>query len=242
MKRGELFQRSATMLQRFMAQGIICAIDRTESTKHRIVQSSRRNRSSSVGAHGAEGADHTHLNAEGRRMIGEIVAREFIQLFPNLADETRRELTDSSSTRADPASALGGLSVPQTESTISIVRGNSPVLVYNIKSPPVPSGIDPVLHAPAVFYIRFTHPPARPSRPLFPLTTLTNMESFQPGLRQPMMAARLIFGIWLARPVACCIARLVETFNHAAGSGFEVELVHQTASEPIVDVLHKVGR
>lgn len=186
----------------------------------------------------AEGADHTHLNAEGSLVLGEIVARELIQLFPELADETLGELSDLSPTRADPASALGGLSVRETESTISIVRGNSPVLVYNKKSPPVPNGIDPV-------YARsgFLHPVHTPAgktvTAAFPIDHAHQQGIFSAWVKTTYDGREVDFWNLAGRTGRVLHQRVVETFNHAAGSGFEVELIHQTASEPIVDVLRE---
>lgn len=186
----------------------------------------------------AEGADHTHLNAEGSAVIGEIVARELIQLYPNLADELRRELTEPSPSRADPASALGGLSVRETESTISIVRGNSPVVVYNKQSPPVPDGIDPV-------YARsgFLHPVHTPAgktvTATFPIDHAHQHGIFSAWVKTTYDGREVDFWNLAGKTGRVLHQRVVETFNHTAGSGFEVELVHQTASEPIVDVLRE---
>jgi lysophospholipase L1-like esterase len=104
-----------------------------------------------------EGADHTHLNAEGSQVIGELVARELVKLFPALADHALRELADPQPQRAAPDSALGGLSVRETEATLVIVHKHQPLLVYNKQSPPVPAGIDPI-------YARsgFLHPVCSP--------------------------------------------------------------------------------
>jgi len=52
--------------------------------------------------------------------------------------------TDDQSPRAEPTSSLGGLSVRETQQTISIERGESTLLTYNKQSPPVPTGIDPI--------------------------------------------------------------------------------------------------
>ncbi len=186
----------------------------------------------------AAGADHTHLNADGSAVIGQIVARELIRLVPELKHATQCDLAEKPSAGADPKSALGGLSVHETEATISIVRGNSPLLVYNKLSPPVPPGIDPV-------YARsgFLHPVHTPTgktvTATFPIDHAHQHGIFSAWVKTTYEGREIDFWNLAGRTGRVLHQRVVETFNHAAGSGFEVDLVYQTDSEPIVDVLRE---
>lgn len=187
----------------------------------------------------AEGADHTPLSAEGSAVVGEIVARELLRLLPELKSSVQRELSGGDEPqRAKSNSNLGGLSVQETDATIQLERGNTPLLVYNKQSPAVPPGIDPI-------YARsgFLHPVYSPTGKIitatFPADHAHQHGIFAAWAKTTYAGRSIDFWNLAAETGRVVHQRVNKTFNHVAGTGFEVDLVHQTASEPIVDVLRE---
>ncbi len=186
----------------------------------------------------AEGADHTHLNAEGSAAIGALVARELIRVVPELNSYAKFADSKNDTTRADPHRKLGGLSLQETGQTIAIMHGDSHVLVYNKQSPPVPAGIDSV-------YARsgFLHPVHTPAGKIvtatFPIDHAHQHGIFAAWVKTKYDGREIDFWNLAGNTGRVLHQRVKATFNEASGTGFEVDLIHQTATAPVVDVLRE---
>jgi lysophospholipase L1-like esterase len=185
-----------------------------------------------------KGADHTHLNAEGSQVIGELVARELLQLYPSLAMHALRDLANAQPQRAAANSALGGLSVLETDAAISIFCGRQRLLVYNKQSPPVPEGLDPV-YARSGFLHPVLTPQGKEVTATFPLDHAHQHGIFAAWVKTTYAGREIDFWNLPGRTGRVLHQRVVATFNQETQTGFEVDLVHQTATAPIVDVLRE---
>ncbi len=136
---------------------------------------------------------------------------------------------------------LGGLTVTEDQATIVVLRGEQPILVYNKLSPTVPTGIDAV-------YARsgFVHPVYTPSGKVvtatFPADHAHQHGVFSAWVKTTYNGREIDFWNLGGRTGRVLHQRVVETFSRADSSGFEVDLLHQSADEPVVDILKERWR
>lgn len=145
-------------------------------------------------------------------------------------------VADDQNARAEPTSTLGGLSIHETPETISIQRGDSTLLVYNKQSPPVPAGIDPI-YARSGFLHPVNSPAGRTITATFPIDHPHQHGIFAAWVKTTYAGREVDFWNLAGGTGRVRHQRVNETFNHVAGTGFDVDLIYETASEPIVEVL-----
>jgi hypothetical protein len=130
------------------------------------------------------------------------------------------------------------LHIEQTEAVIAVHQDGRPVLVYNLQSPDVPDGIDPVyrrtgflhpVHSPQGLTVTATFPVDHPHQHgIFSAWVKTSYDD------QPVDFWNLAGG--KARVLH---ERVVSTFATADSAGFDVDLIHRVESTPPVDVLRE---
>ena len=138
--------------------------------------------------------------------------------------------------RAEPTSTHGGLSVQETQATISILRGEATLLVYNKQSPAVPAGIDPI-YARSGFLHPVNSPTGKAITATFPIDHPHQHGIFAAWVKTTYSGRQIDFWNLAEGTGRVRHQRVNETFNHVAGTGFDVDLIHETATEPIVEVL-----
>lgn len=185
------------------------------------------------------GADHTHLSGEGADIIGQLVVRELVRVVPELRPQfTLTSINIMEPERASPESALGGMSVLETPETISITKGDLPVVVYNKQSPSVPMGLDPIYQRSG-----FLHPVATPAgrtvTATFPIDHAHQHGIFSAWVRTTYDGREIDFWNLAGGTGRVLHQRVHNTFNTSLGSGFEVDLIHRTEQSPVVDVLRE---
>ncbi len=184
------------------------------------------------------GADHTHLNAEGSQVFGRMVAEELLRLFPNL-QAFAKPTTDRAEPKKTVAAAnQAGLSVAESEDAITVAQGGKVIIVYNKLSPPVPTGIDPV-YARSGFIHPLNTPGGRTLTATFPVDHAHQHGLFSAWVKTTYDNREIDFWNLAGKTGRVAHQRVVATFNRETGAGFEVDLVHQTVSEPVVDVLRE---
>lgn len=187
-----------------------------------------------------KGADHTHLNREGSRAVARIVVAELVRLIPKLIPYVKADsLRDPP--RLTPGQSLKsgtGLSLTETAETISVSHGETQVLVYNKKSPPVPDGIDAV-------YARsgFLHPVASPAgggvTAAFPFDHPHQHGIFSAWVRTTWNGRDIDFWNLAGGTGRVLHQRVVGVFSSDEATGFEVDSIHRAVQPPVVDVLRE---
>jgi hypothetical protein len=184
--------------------------------------------------------DHTHLNAAGSRVIGRLVISELIRLLPELqtiVDPVRSRISSVVQTE-EPANAV---SVVENPDSIAIMADGKAMLVYNKQSPPIPEGIDPIYRRSG-----FLHPVTTPSGQVvtatFPVDHAHQHGIFSAWVKTEYDGRQIDFWNLAGGTGRVEHQRVVSKFSNASGAGFEVDMVHRTASEPIVDILRESWR
>ena len=133
-------------------------------------------------------------------------------------------------------STLGGLSVQETQATISIQRGEATLLVYNKQSPAVPTGIDPI-YARSGFLHPVNSPAGKTITATFPIDHAHQHGIFSAWAKTTYAGQQIDFWNLAKGTGRVRHQRVNETVNHVAGTGFDVDLIYETAIEPIVEIL-----
>jgi lysophospholipase L1-like esterase len=183
------------------------------------------------------GADHTHLNAEGSRVFGQLVARELARQVPELAANLLATTsTTLAASHAAQQASPGDMSVTESEATITVASKGVPIVVYNKQSPPVPAGIDPIYQRSG-----FLHPVATPLGKVvtatFPIDHAHQHGIFSAWVKTTYDNRQIDFWNLAGGTGRVLHQRVLSTFNRPTESGFEVALIHQTVIQPVVDVL-----
>ncbi|MCA9193163.1 MAG: PmoA family protein [Planctomycetales bacterium] len=189
----------------------------------------------------AEGADHTHLNDSGSQLVGQLVVAEFSKLdpaFAELVDQTK--LSEATRNRPKQLSA-GQFSVIETDNTLTVLQDGQPVLVYNIQSPPVPNGI-PSIYARSGFLHPVSTPKGKTITAAFPYDHAHQHGIFCAWVHTKWNDREIDFWNLAGGTGRVAHRRVLSTFCSPDEAGFEVELAHCTAQEPIVDVLKETWR
>lgn len=185
------------------------------------------------------GADHTHLNPNGRVAVGRIVAKELVRLLP----EFQSCLNPQAMKWPNPQSPFlqhqgSDLRLTESESTITISNGDRTILAYNKNSPPVPDGIDDVY-----FRSGFLHPVVSPAGKVltaaFPYDHPHQQGVFSAWVKTQWNDRDIDFWNLAGRTGRVVHQRLVSTFSNDSCLGFEVDLVHRATQEPVVDLLRE---
>ncbi|MCC7335790.1 MAG: PmoA family protein [Pirellulaceae bacterium] len=146
--------------------------------------------------------------------------------------------TEDGNPRAEPTSTLGGLSVGETQQTISIQRGESTLLTYTKQSPPVPTGIDPI-YARSGFLHPVNSPTGKTITATFPIDHAHQHGIFAAWVKTTYSDRQIDFWNLAERTGRVGHKRVNATFNHVAGTGFDVDLIYESTTEPIVEVLNE---
>ena len=190
-----------------------------------------------------DGADHTHLNADGSLAVAWLVVSELVQRVPDL-----KPLVDSDSMavakapRAGPRDlASGSLRVREASEVITISDGGRTILVYNKQSPPVPAGIESVYHRSG-----FLHPVLSPKGKVvtatFPVDHAHQHGVFSAWVSTSWNDRELDFWNMAKGTGRVLHQRVLSAFADEQGVGFEVDLIHRAEQEPVVDVLRERWR
>jgi len=137
-----------------------------------------------------------------------------------------------------PVSNIDGFDLVETESSIFISYQSNPILAYNIHSPPVPSGVDPIYQCSG-----FLHPVWSPGGSIvtatFPFDHPHQHGVFSAWVDTSYAGQSIDF--WnLAKGAGRVLhERVVSTFVNQASAGFEVDLIHRIESSPPVNVLRE---
>ncbi|MGV3482851.1 MAG: PmoA family protein [Planctomycetaceae bacterium] len=130
------------------------------------------------------------------------------------------------------------LRLTQTDSAITITRDGKTVLAYNIQSPPIPEGIDPVYRRSG-----FLHPVCSPQgltvTETFPADHPHQHGIFSAWVKTVYEGRAVDFWNLAGRTGRVLHERVVETSNTDDSTGFEVDLLHRVESQPPVDVLRE---
>ncbi|MEQ9411878.1 MAG: PmoA family protein [Fuerstiella sp.] len=188
----------------------------------------------------ARGADHTHLNAEGSRAVGRIVAAELIRVVPELTGFVNQKHLKPTA-QADLGRShndVSGLKLQHNEKTVSIHSGDRQILVYNKVSPPVPEGISSDYRRSG-----FLHPVASPDGRVvtatFPKDHPHQHGIFSAWVRSTWNDRNIDFWNLAGGTGRVLHQRVVSTFCRDDGAGFEIDLVHRATQDPAVDILRE---
>ncbi|HUP78789.1 MAG TPA: DUF6807 family protein, partial [Pirellula sp.] len=135
------------------------------------------------------------------------------------------------------AVASESLRIAETDSTLTISRGQSIVLVYNKISPLVPEGIDPIYQRSG-----FLHPVKTPKgktiTEAFPKDHPHQHGIFLAWVKTSYGDRSIDFWNLAGRTGRVVHERVVSTFQNDASAGFEVDLIHR-AESPALDILRE---
>jgi lysophospholipase L1-like esterase len=187
-----------------------------------------------------KGADHTHLNAEGSRAVGAIVASALISTVPATASMFAIESINTATIPQQYSSDLtqGSLQLEETAEAITIRQAGRTVLVYNKLPPAVPKAIDPV-------YARSgnLHPIASPAGRIvteaYPADHAHQSGLFSAWVRTTWMDREIDFWNLAGGTGRVLHQRIVRTFADDGQIGFETDLVHRAEQEPVIDILRE---
>jgi hypothetical protein len=186
------------------------------------------------------GADHTHLNEAGSHAVGKLVARELIKQIPEL------KLCFVSARLVPPRPRAKiiehvNFSLRETSGTIAVKQDGATVLVYNKISPAVPKGIDPVYRRSGFFHPVMS-PDGKTVTATFPFDHPHQHGIFTAWVKTKYNDRELDFWNIAGETARVLHQRVVSTFKTKTAVGFEVDLVHQAAQQPVVDVLRERWR
>jgi hypothetical protein len=137
-----------------------------------------------------------------------------------------------------PCLAAESLQIRQTEATLVVSRGEEPIVVYNIQSPPVPEGIDPVYRRSG-----FLHPVRSPRgstvTETFPADHAHQHGIFSAWVRTTYHGRTVDFWNLAGGTGRVLHERVASTFASDEAAGFAVDLLHRVESTPPVDVLRE---
>ncbi|MEZ6127952.1 MAG: DUF6807 family protein [Planctomycetaceae bacterium] len=186
-----------------------------------------------------KGADHTHLNPEGSRAVGRIVAKQLARIVPDLQAVMNASALEAPAPRPPTLKhSSGNLQLTETDATIAIGTGDRTIVVYNKQSPPVPAGIDAIYQRSG-----FLHPVTSPNGKVvtttFPYDHPHQHGIFSAWVRTQWNERNIDFWNLAGSTGRVVHQRVVSTFSDDATIGFEVDLVHRATQEPVVDILRE---
>ncbi|MCA9033858.1 MAG: PmoA family protein [Planctomycetaceae bacterium] len=187
-----------------------------------------------------DGADHTHLNLDGSRAVAPLVVTELLKKVPSLEACFDAEKLAASAVPQPYEGNIsnGSLSLEETADTITIRNRDRVVLVYNKVSPPVPEGINPVYHRSG-----FLHPVMSPDGGIvtaaFPFDHAHQHGIFSAWVRTTWNNRKIDFWNLAGGTGRVLHQRVISTSADGQNVGFEVDLIHRTETDPVVDILRE---
>ncbi|MEM8732835.1 MAG: PmoA family protein [Planctomycetota bacterium] len=130
------------------------------------------------------------------------------------------------------------MSIDENDQAISIRRSSRLVVAYNKVSPPVPQGIDPIYHRSGFLHPLKT-PDGRTVTDMFPKDHPHQHGIFTAWVKTTYGGRKVDF--WnLARGTGRVLhKKVIRKKTEDDAVGFDVELIHRTATEPRVDILRE---
>ncbi len=187
-----------------------------------------------------KGADHTHLNSEGSRAVAPLVAKALMEALPETSSLFLRDRIETFAVPHQYVSHLssGPLQLDESERSIEIRIDGRHLLTYNKQSPPVPEGMDPAYERSG-----FLHPVSSPDgivvTTTFPFDHAHQHGIFSAWVKTRWMDRELDFWNLAKKSARVLHQRVNQTFLTQGTVGFEADLIHQTASNPQVDILRE---
>lgn len=130
------------------------------------------------------------------------------------------------------------LTLSESDATIEVKQGGASVLVYNKKSPSVPSGMNPLYHRSG-----FMHPVKTPAgktvTATFPVDHAHQHGIFSAWVNTTYDAKAVDFWNLPGGTGRVLHNRVVNTHSNDESCGFEVELIHRTEQSPRINVLRE---
>lgn len=187
-----------------------------------------------------KGADHTHLNLEGSRAVATLVAKALIAVASettNLFDSDRIELNSVPHQYVSELNQ-GTLRLKEDESKIELSDDGRHLLTYNKRSPPIPEGMNPDYQRSG-----FLHPVSSPNGQVvtatFPFDHAHQHGIFSAWVKTRWMDKEIDFWNLAKKTGRVLHQRCNRTFSEGNAIGFEVDLIHQTADTPHIDILRE---
>lgn len=188
----------------------------------------------------ATGADHTHLNLEGSRAVGCLVAKNLSTIVPETARLFAKDRIDAAEVprRYRRQLVQGKLELRESENALTVYQSGNLVLAYNTQPPAVPTGIEPI-------YARsgFLHPVASPSgrvvTGVYPFDHAHQSGVFSAWVKTTWQGRELDFWNLAGGTGRVLHQRILGTFSENGRVGFETDLVHRAEKEPVVDILRE---
>lgn len=187
-----------------------------------------------------KGADHTHLNLEGSRAVATLVAKSCVEILPETGPLFNQDRIEALSVPHQYFSHLssGPLQLDENDKAIELRIDGRHLLTYNKQSPPVPEGIDPAYERSG-----FLHPVSSPDgivvTTTFPFDHAHQHGIFSAWVKTRWMDRELDFWNLAKKSARVLHQRVNQTFVTRNEVGFEVDLIHQTATNPLVDLLRE---
>jgi hypothetical protein len=136
------------------------------------------------------------------------------------------------------AAAAERLRLIESDAAITVTRGETPVVVYNKQSPPVPTGIDPIYRRSG-----FLHPVASPAGHVvtatFPFDHAHQHGVFTAWVNTTYADRSVDFWNLAGGTGRVLHERVVATRSDGEAVGFEVDLIHRAEQQPAIDVLRE---
>lgn len=186
------------------------------------------------------GADHTHLNEEGSRVVGALVAELLLEQLPELETCFVHSKIDAAKTPQHNASSLstGELSLQLDERSLQIRVGDRGLLSYCIQSPEIPQGVDSIYARSGILHPIHT-PSGRVVTAAFPIDHPHQHGVFSAWVQTRWNGRSIDFWNLAKGEGRVLHQRVVSTFVNGERIGFEVDLVHRAEQMPVVDVLRE---
>jgi hypothetical protein len=130
------------------------------------------------------------------------------------------------------------LKVIDTEHSICVQQGDVTVLAYHKKAPPAPSGVDPIYERSGCLH-PVNSPRGHTVTAMFPSDHLHQHGVFSAWVKTSYDNRLVDFWNLGAGQGRVLLDRGVSIHAEPAAAGFEVQLIHQIADQPAVDVLRE---
>jgi len=131
------------------------------------------------------------------------------------------------------------LTLRQDESRIQISQSGKTVLVYNIQSPPLPDGVDPVYQR-SGFLHPVMSPMGRVVTDTFPRDHLHQHGVFSAWVNTTWNERKIDFWNLAGKTGRVLHNRVLSTSCAGTQAQFSVELIHRAASDPPMDVISEI--
>jgi len=134
--------------------------------------------------------------------------------------------------------AAQSLQIEHTEAVIAVYQDGRPILVYNLRSPDLPDGIDPVYRR-SGFLHPVNSPQGRTVTATFPVDHPHQHGIFSAWVKTTYDDHLVDFWNLAGGTGRVLHERVESTFATANAAGLEVDLIHRVESTPPVDVLRE---